>query len=92
MKNNNKLHLNSYLLLNRSIKDGKAVKSPFSFISSGHSNNYGNSCSYSNSYNNTTGLLNMFNVNLKNERIQKAKINNNNYAGKPRHYPPANKE
>ena len=80
MKNNNILHID------RSIKDAEAIKSSSTFLPSGHSN------SYSDSYNNTTSLLNMFNVNLKNDRIQKPKINNNNYAGKPRHYPPANKE
>ena len=51
--------------------------------SSGLSNNYGNS----------THILNMFNTKRKKDNTHKIKLENNyNYIGKPRHYPPANKE
>ena len=51
--------------------------------SSGLSNNYGNS----------THILNMFNTKRKKDNTHKVKLENNyNYIGKPRHYPPANKE
>ena len=48
-----------------------------------------------NIYNSSTDMLNVFNARLKKDNTQKAKLkleNNYNYIGKPRHYPPANKE
>ena len=45
-----------------------------------------------NIYNSSTDMLNVFNVRLK-KKTQKVKLQDNyNYIGKPRHYPPANKE
>ncbi len=45
-----------------------------------------------NIYNSSTDMLNVFNARLK-KKIQKVKLEDNyNYIGKPRHYPPANKE
>ena len=38
-------------------------------------------------------MLNVFNARLKKDKTQKVKLENNyNYIGRPRHYPPANKE
>ena len=47
-----------------------------------------------NIYNSSTDMLNVFNARLKKDKTQKVKLesNNYNYIGKPRHYPPANKE
>ena len=47
-----------------------------------------------NIYNSSTDMLNMFNTRLKKDKTQKVKLefNNHNYIGRPRHYPPANKE
>lgn len=46
-----------------------------------------------NIYNSSTDMLNVFNARLKKDKTQKVKLENNyNYIGKPRHYPPANKE
>ena len=46
-----------------------------------------------NTYNSSTDMLNVFNARLKKDKTQKVKLENNyNYIGKPRHYPPANKE
>ena len=49
-----------------------------------------------NLYNSSTDMLNMFNARLKKDNHasqQKVELGNNfNYIGKPRHYPPANKE
>ena len=46
-----------------------------------------------NIYNSSTDMLNMFKARLKKDKTQKVKLENNyNYIGKPRHYPPANKE
>jgi len=46
-----------------------------------------------NIYSSSTDMLNMFNARLKKNKTQKVKLENNyNYIGKPRHYPPANKE
>ena len=43
--------------------------------------------------NSPTDMLNVFNARLKKDNTQKVKLKNNyNYIGKPRHYPPANKE
>ena len=43
--------------------------------------------------NSSTDTLNVFNARLKKDNTQKVKFENNyNYIGKPRHYPPANKE
>nr|YP_009420965.1 ribosomal protein S3 [Hypogymnia vittata]ASR12311.1 ribosomal protein S3 [Hypogymnia vittata] len=45
-----------------------------------------------NIYNSSTDMLNVFNARLK-KKTQKVKLEDNyNYIGKPRHYPPANKE
>ena len=44
-------------------------------------------------YTNSTDLLNISNAKLKKNKIRTVKLENNyNYVGKPRHYPPANKE
>lgn len=45
-------------------------------------------------YNSSADMLNVFNARLKKDKTQKVKLepNNYNYIGKPRHYPPANKE
>lgn len=46
-----------------------------------------------NVYNSSTNILNVFNARSKKSNTQKLKLENNyNYIGKPRHYPPANKE
>lgn len=46
-----------------------------------------------NIYNSSTNMLNVFNARSKKNNTQKVKLENNyNYIGKPRHYPPANKE
>ena len=49
-----------------------------------------------NLYNNSTETLNIFNARLKKYKINRQKVKSeetkSNYAGKPRHYPPANKE
>ena len=46
-----------------------------------------------NTYNSSTDMLNVFNARLKKDKTQKVKLENNyNYIGKPRYYPPANKE
>ena len=47
-----------------------------------------------NIYNSSTDMLNVFNARLKKDKIRevKSEYNNYNYIGKPRHYPPANKE
>ena len=46
-----------------------------------------------NIYNSSTDMLNVFNTRLKKDKTQKVKLENNyNYIGRPRHYPPANKE
>lgn len=43
--------------------------------------------------NSSTDTLNVFNARLKKNKTQKVKLEDNyNYIGKPRHYPPANKE
>lgn len=43
--------------------------------------------------NNSTNVLNVFNIKLKKDHILNAKVEiNKNFAGKPKHYPPANKE
>ena len=44
-------------------------------------------------YTSSTDLLNISNTKLKKNKTQKVKLENHyNYIGKPRHYPPANKE
>lgn len=47
----------------------------------------------SNNYNNALNTLKLFSIRSKKDSTQKTKQEkNNNYAGKPKHYPPANKE
>ena len=47
----------------------------------------------SNIYGSSTDMLNIFNARSKKDNTQKVKLENNyNYIGRPRHYPPANKE
>lgn len=44
-------------------------------------------------YNKSTNILNVFNIKLKKDDILNAKVEiSKNFAGKPKHYPPANKE
>lgn len=44
-------------------------------------------------YNSALNRLNMFNVRSKKDTTRKTKqVSNNNFVGKPRHYPPANNE
>ena len=45
-----------------------------------------------NNYNNSTNMLNLFNVKLRKDSTHKPELENKNYAGKIKHYPPANKE
>ena len=43
-------------------------------------------------YDSNHDVLNIFNIKLKKNNIPKTELNNQNFAGKPKHYPPAVKE